>query len=70
MSISFGEIIVVLLVCILFFKPSEIKQFLQSAFSFKKNIEDEVASLISEEVDPKKHSIEFFEVKEKCQKQQ
>ena len=71
MSVSFGEILMVLLVCFLFFKPTEIKEFLQSFFSVKKNFEKEVNSFV-EELTPQenKQKVEFFDVDNKCQKQQ
>ncbi len=71
MSVSFGEILMVLLVCFLFFKPTEIKEFLQSFFSVKKNLEKEVNSFV-EELTPQenKQKVEFFDVDNKCQKQQ
>ena len=71
MSVSFGEILMVLLVCFLFFKPTEIKEFLQSFFSVKKNLEKEVNNFV-EELTPQdnKQKVEFFDVDNKCQKQQ
>ncbi|MFT4967576.1 MAG: Sec-independent protein translocase protein TatA [Candidatus Deianiraeaceae bacterium] len=64
MGVSFGEIIIVCLVAILFFKPHEIKAFLKSVFSAKRNLEKEVHALTSgiEKLDSET-KYEFFDVK-------
>jgi Sec-independent protein translocase protein TatA len=72
MSISFGEILVIFFVGILFFKPEEIKAFISSFFSMKQNLEKEVNGVVKHftEEEDIKHCVEFFEVESKCQKQQ
>lgn len=65
MGLSFGEIFVVFVIGMLFFKPSEIKMFLQKVFSFKKSVEGDIEKLANEV-----ETVEFFEVEKPCQKQQ
>lgn len=72
MSISFGEVLVIFFIGILFFKPTEIKVFISSFFSMKKSLEKEVNGVVKQFSDEEdiKHCVEFFEVENKCQKQQ
>lgn len=69
MGLSFGEIFVVFLVGMLFFKPQEIKEYLRNIFVFKKNVENDLQNLTNQ-VQNKTNTTEFFEIKTPCQKQQ
>ncbi len=70
MNVSISEILVVVLVAMLFFKPSEIRDFVKSFFQVKKGLESEVDALVKHVTeDDNVKKIEFFDV-EKCQKQQ
>lgn len=69
MSLSFGEIFVIFVVGVIFFKPNEIMEFLKKAFSVKKTLEKDIQKL-TDEIQDTKNTTEFFEVTPKCQKQQ
>lgn len=60
MNISFGEILVIGLIALLFYKPDDVRAFISSVFKMKKDIEDDVHAMIHEN----KEKIEFFEEKE------
>jgi hypothetical protein len=68
MNISISEVLVVVLVAMIFFKPSEITGCVKSFFSTKKKLEEEVDALVKHVTDDDIKKIEFFDV-EKCQKQ-
>ena len=70
MNISISEILVVVLIAMLFFKPSEIREHARSFFKVKKTLESEVDNLVKHINDDEKiKKIEFFDV-EQCKKQE
>lgn len=60
MNISFGEILVIAFIALLFYKPEEVRVFIASIFKIKKDIENEVHEITQ----VTKEKIEFFEKKE------
>lgn len=70
MGISYSEILVISIVLLLFFKPHEIKHFLQNIFSAKKTLETEINSITNEITNTQPNKVEFFDVEERCPKQQ
>jgi Sec-independent protein translocase protein TatA len=70
MNISISEILVVVLIAMLFFKPSEIREHAKSFFKVKKTLESEVDNLVKHiNDDDKIKKIEFFDV-EQCKNQE
>ncbi len=57
MNISFGEILIIALVALLFYRPSEIRGFVSSIFRMKKDIESDINTITS----GVKEKVEFFE---------
>ncbi len=75
MNISFGEILIIVLVALLFYKPSEIRAFMSSLFKMKKDIENDIHSISHEKVEffqqqPNNLKKEIYFEKEECPKQQ
>lgn len=63
MNISFGEILIIVLVALLFYKPNEIKGLVSSIFKMKKDIENEIEEMSQNTV----QKVEFFEDKTQLQ---
>ena len=56
MNISFGEIVIIALIALLFYRPSEIRGFVSSIFKMKKDIENDIHSITTPQ-----SKVEFFE---------